>query len=553
MSYQVLARRLRPSKFKEVVGQDHIVRSLKNAISRNIIGHAYLFTGTRGTGKTTIARIFAKSLRCENLSTDIEPCNECTSCLELKGSSSLDVIEIDGASHNGVDDVRELIERVQFLPTKGQYKVVILDEVHMLSNNAFNALLKTLEEPPKHVVFIFATTEPEKLLPTVISRCQRFDFKNAISLTLKEYIKDVLEKEGYKLENESLVNTISELGDGSYRDTLSNLDQAMAFSENNLITEESLTTSLGLVSTTSIRELIENILLGNEPGFKKIINNILESNVLIENISKSYLRELFQLIESIDDKEFVKSCYPNFYKQWDSYSTAELIWVYEHSAKELEWILDSLFPVQALMIHFKKVLMRREYFSSTQKKTKEIIEPTKSEIENEVEELAEEATEDKEEAVAVVEKTKEEVIHNKDWEGFLKFLNSVSPASASNLEQGNLVRPISYDGSSLTLELGFGPAEKVFYDYISEVQTKERLKEKLLSFFAIDLENLNFHITLLDGKSKEEKNFMSLAEIDRKKLEDERAQKKEDLLNHPMLKEAESLFQTKIDKIVIDD
>jgi DNA polymerase-3 subunit gamma/tau len=175
--YQVLARKWRPKKFNDVIGQEHITKTLVNSIEKNKVAHAYLFTGTRGVGKTTIARIFAKSLRCENRLEDFNPCGECNSCKSIDSSNSLDYVEIDGASNNSVDNIRELIENVNYLPSSGKYKVYVIDEVHMLSNSAFNALLKTLEEPPAHVVFIFATTDPHKLLGTVLSRCQRFDFK----------------------------------------------------------------------------------------------------------------------------------------------------------------------------------------------------------------------------------------------------------------------------------------------------------------------------------------------------------------------------------------
>ena len=176
MAYQVLARKWRPQKFEEVVGQEHITKTLKNAIVNNRIGHAYLFVGSRGIGKTTTARIFAKALNCLN-NHDGEPCCECENCLEIAKGSSMDVIEIDGASHNKAEDIRDLRDNVQYAPSHGKYKIYIIDEVHMLSTAAWNALLKTLEEPPPHVKFLFATTEPHKVLPTIVSRCQRFDLK----------------------------------------------------------------------------------------------------------------------------------------------------------------------------------------------------------------------------------------------------------------------------------------------------------------------------------------------------------------------------------------
>ena len=198
MAYQVLARKWRPKKFQDVIGQEHVTKSLQNAIAKDKIGHAYMMVGTRGVGKTSVARIFAKAIRCENLTSDINACGTCKACLDFDTETSMNVIEIDGASNNSVDNIRELISNVHYLPTSGRFKVYIIDEVHMLSTNAFNALLKTLEEPPAHVVFIFATTEAQKLLGTVLSRCQRFDFRNVSVARLVEHVKEISKAGIYK-------------------------------------------------------------------------------------------------------------------------------------------------------------------------------------------------------------------------------------------------------------------------------------------------------------------------------------------------------------------
>ena len=214
MSYQVLARKWRPKNFNEVIGQDHITRTLKNSVKTQKIAHAYLLTGTRGVGKTTIARIFAKAIRCENLQNETEPCLVCDACTAVDKSQSIDYIEIDGASNNSVEDVRELIENVQYLPTSGKYKVYVVDEVHMLTVNAFNALLKTLEEPPEHVVFIFATTDPQKLLGTVLSRCQRLDFKNVSVDVIKNHLAKIIEQEKLSVESENILYAIAKYARG---------------------------------------------------------------------------------------------------------------------------------------------------------------------------------------------------------------------------------------------------------------------------------------------------------------------------------------------------
>ncbi|MBN1559225.1 DNA polymerase III subunit gamma/tau [candidate division KSB1 bacterium] len=227
MSYLVLARKYRPMFFQDVVGQEHVTRTLQNAIEQDRIANAYLFTGPRGVGKTTVARILAKALNCDH-GPSINPCNQCSSCVEVNESRSLDVLEIDGASNRGIDEVRNLRESLRYSPHPGKYRVHIIDEVHMLTNEAFNALLKTLEEPPSRVLFIFATTEPHKVPATILSRCQRFDFKRITTRSIMEQLVEICKKEDITIDDESL-RLIANKGDGSMRDAESILDQIIAF------------------------------------------------------------------------------------------------------------------------------------------------------------------------------------------------------------------------------------------------------------------------------------------------------------------------------------
>lgn len=260
MSYLVLARKYRPQQFSELVGQKHVATTLLHAFQQNKIGQAYLFTGTRGVGKTSVARIFAKALRCEDpLSQPGEKnrglsCEKCPSCLEINKGSSMDVLEIDGASNNGVENVREIRDQVKFMPSRGKMKVYIIDEVHMLSNAAFNALLKTLEEPPPHVTFLFATTEVQKIPATILSRCQRFDFKRVPQPLILEHIMNLAKLEGIKTQPGALP-LIAKKADGSVRDALSALDQCIAFSGKEL-TVKSVTDSLGIVSSTFLLQVL---------------------------------------------------------------------------------------------------------------------------------------------------------------------------------------------------------------------------------------------------------------------------------------------------------
>jgi len=237
MSYTVLARRYRSGTFDEVIGQDHVAQTLKKAIKSARIAHAYLFCGTRGTGKTSMARILAKALNCHNADgPTTEPCGKCDSCVAIARGDDIDVIEIDAASNTGVDNIREVIENSQYRPARSRFKVYIIDEVHMLSKSAFNALLKTLEEPPGHVKFILATTEPEKVLPTILSRCQRYDFRNIPTREIAGHLADICGKEKIKADEDALL-LVAKAGAGSMRDALSLLDRLLSVGEKHLTAE----------------------------------------------------------------------------------------------------------------------------------------------------------------------------------------------------------------------------------------------------------------------------------------------------------------------------
>jgi DNA polymerase-3 subunit gamma/tau len=271
LSYQVLARKWRPQSFDQVVGQNHISQTLSNALKNGRLPHALLLTGPRGTGKTTSARILAKSLRCPN-AVNFVPCNNCPSCEDIATSRSVDVIEIDGASNNGVDSVRELRDTVVFMPTSGKYKVYIIDEVHMLSTSAFNALLKTLEEPPAHVVFVMATTDAHKIPQTVLSRCQRFDFRTISTRQITDHLLNICKSENVQADAEALW-IIARQGDGSMRDALSLLDQVTTFS-NGELTREKVIDILGLTDRALLLETVAALVQRNTPQILIVIQKI---------------------------------------------------------------------------------------------------------------------------------------------------------------------------------------------------------------------------------------------------------------------------------------
>lgn len=272
MSYQALYRKFRPAEFDEVKGQDHIVTTLKNQIKNDRIGHAYIFTGTRGTGKTTAAKIFAKAINCEN-PVDGSPCGKCAMCEAIANGTSMNVVEMDAASNNKVDDVRAIIEQVAYPPTEGKYKVYILDEVHMLTPGAFNALLKTLEEPPSYVVFIMATTEVHKLPITILSRCQRYDFHRISLDTIAMRLADLCGREGVEVEDKA-IRYIARVADGSMRDGLSVLDQCIAFYIGQTLTYDNVLSVLGAVDTSVFSRLLRAILSNDVAKTISIIDEI---------------------------------------------------------------------------------------------------------------------------------------------------------------------------------------------------------------------------------------------------------------------------------------
>ena len=257
-TYQVIARKYRPQTFADVIGQTAIVTTLKNALKFHKLAHAYLFCGCRGTGKTTLARVFSKALNCQKLTENFEPCNQCQSCLEISQGRSLDVIEIDGASHRGIDDIRQINDTIGYAPSSGKYKIYIIDEVHMLTKEAFNALLKTLEEPPANVKFFFATTEPHKVLQTIMSRCQRFDLSRITFPLIQEKLSKIATDLAVAVEEDAL-GLIAKLSEGSLRDAESLFDQVLCYNEGTL-TIEKISTSLGIVSTSAFFELDEAVL-----------------------------------------------------------------------------------------------------------------------------------------------------------------------------------------------------------------------------------------------------------------------------------------------------
>ena len=351
MSYIVFARKYRPQGFDEVVGQSHITTTLRNAIAQDRVAHAYIFAGPRGVGKTTTARILAKALNCEKGPTD-NPCNKCSSCLEITQGASLDILEIDGASNRGIDEIRNLRENVKFSPSKGRFKVYIIDEVHMLTPEAFNALLKTLEEPPAHVKFIFATTQAHKVPPTILSRCQRFDFRRISIKDIVASLKTIAKKEGLKVDDEVLI-LIAKHSDGSMRDAQVVLDQISSFTDGKINAEDA-SKILGAVSDDILFSLADTIKNHDPVSALKAIDSLADEG-------KDIVQVILYLIEHFRNLSVMKvSSDPHALID----ASAEKIKLYEEQSRKfsVEDILYIIYTLSSTLDFVRKSSMARVPF-----------------------------------------------------------------------------------------------------------------------------------------------------------------------------------------------
>ncbi len=358
MSYIVLARKYRPQSFKEVYAQEHVTEILQSAIESARIAHAYLFTGPRGVGKTSLARIMAKSLNCQQGPTK-DPCNKCSNCIEITSGTSTDVIEIDGASNTGVDDIRELQRELLYAPSASKYKIYIIDEVHMLSKSAFNALLKTLEEPPENVIFIFATTEPQKVLPTIISRCQRYDFKRIPIDSIVARLKEISNAEVIRIDSESMY-LIARKADGGMRDALSLMDQAISYCMDD-ISIDKVRQIFGLIPNQLYYQFMIYIKQKDAPALIQELHRVFEQGTdlqefianMLEFIRILLLRKLKVEVKDINPEEL-----PLFDELGDSYSQNTLMYIMSYliaSKADLKTSTNPYLILEALMIKLCKL------------------------------------------------------------------------------------------------------------------------------------------------------------------------------------------------------
>ncbi|HOJ49845.1 MAG TPA: DNA polymerase III subunit gamma/tau [Spirochaetota bacterium] len=510
------ALKLRPQKFEEFIGQEHIVEILKNSIKNNTISHAYLFSGPRGVGKTSTARVFAKALNCEK-GPSINPCNKCKNCVEITKGISPDVIEIDAASNRGIDQIREIRSNVQYLPAYSRYKVYIIDEVHMLTDAAFNALLKTLEEPPSHVVFILATTEPHKVKLTIRSRCQHFRFKALSIKEIKDHLAIVCNKLGIKYENNAL-EIIARLAEGSVRDSLSILDQVAIYS-NFDIKEKAIKEIIGYIPDEIIESFIESIVKKDIKKMylliEEIYNNGIDISFFIEELINSFKGILFTRNNiNINEKEF----YKKFINEFDNYQLNKIIEILFDLSKEIKnmdkerWFVENRFIYLTNYKNFIELNEILRKITEIEKNLGVTLVENKNNEEGKYNRLFE-----KDEIQSEI-KDKKEIITDIDnntkknleeiWKTFKQKIAEKSPKWIAILDN---VKDVKYENKTLKL-IFLNPYEEGFFN--KENELNKQLKE-FFNKFDFTIKNIE---TKVNKVIKEEKKI-NIVELIKKEFD----------------------------------
>lgn len=556
--YEVLALKYRPQKFSELAGQEHVSRTLQNAIDSGRVAHAFLFTGARGVGKTSTARIMAKTLNCEKGVTH-EPCNVCPQCIEITKGISTDVFEIDGASNNGIDNVRDLRDNIKYLPSHSRYRIIIIDEVHMLTTNAFNALLKTLEEPPEHVKFIFATTEPHKLPVTILSRCQRFDFKRVTLPKIIERLREIATAEFVKISDASL-GLIARKGDGSMRDSLTAFDQVLAFCGND-VKDEDVATLLGSIDRRLLAEISQAVFSGDT---QSLLEGVKKVDLVGYNM-RQFAQELIEhfrnllVIRSVKKPEEILELTPaeldELNKQSLQVSTMDIqrrLTLFIKAESEMQYatfprlivemallkaaLLAPVIPIQELIEKIKVLETSAVHTPSLPWENKSSISTPivqYKESRNITPSTALHAVSD-----SVPHKVLEAVGGQNIWGQFVTFVNEKDRQLGSVLEHGS---PLKQDPG--LIEIGF-PADSYYLtagldtEFISDVQ---KLATEFLSAN-----------TIVKVKSIEKTGTeVPRSLVEKKKCDAERQMKElnDEVKNHPLIKEASLVFNAIITEV----
>ncbi len=561
MSYLVIARKWRPQVFEDVIGQKHVVKTLQNAIESNRIAHAFLFAGQRGVGKTSVARILSKALNCQEGPTP-HPCNQCTSCKEITEGNSMDVLEIDGASNTGVDDVRELRESVKYVPSRSRYKIYIIDEVHMLSNSAFNALLKTLEEPPAHVIFIFATTEPHKILPTVLSRCQRFDLRRLSLEAIVEHLHKITSKEDITISRQGLGWVASE-AEGSMRDAQSILDRVISYAGKQ-IEDNDIVEVLGIVDKDLLMRTSQALLDKDAKGCLDIVRELFRFGYDTRQFYQAFLEHLRNIIIIKISKEPARlmdlspdEC-GTLKKQVKDCEVEMLQRLFDVWFKAEEEINRSSQPHIVLeMILLKMVYLGRlvplddalAKLSDLEKRIlgkKAVSEsgvarplPAKPVEYEETQESDGETSQLEEETATMSNNGIGKSGSEQAWERFMVFAKKEKRMLAGILEHGHL---LNLDEDKI--ELGFA-SNSFFLESSNDTENRKQLKNICEKLFE---KRMQIKVSPL----KEEVNNQSKVQA-RGRANERKKGSEEESLNHPLVDEALSIFDGKIVEVKKED
>jgi len=546
VSYLVLARKWRPQTFHDLTGQEHVTLTLKNAIESGRVAHAFLFTGARGVGKTSSARILAKTLNCEKGPTT-EPCNECPACREITDGNSVDVMEIDGASNNGVDEIRELRDNVKYLPSNSRYKIFIIDEVHMLSNSAFNALLKTLEEPPPHIKFIFATTEPHKVPITILSRCQRFDFKRISMAMIFARLRFILEQEKVTM-NDAALTMIARKGDGSMRDALSALDQVLAFC-GDTVEDADVTALLGAVdrallfsAVNAIFERDSAVLVGivksvddcgcNMRHFCQELIDVMRMLLIVKTVpSASDLLDLSEkeieegkALAAKCDLQTIQRCISILLKtDTDMAHSSFARLLMEMAMIKMATLVPTL-PVNELLERLKALesAPHRPLLAAEPVSPRYAVEPMPAAV----------ATDPRPTVALSPEKPDSPASSGgRDWQGFVAFVKQKKPMLATKLEKGS---PIQASGNALQIGFSRGSLE---LSLLQEADYRQQLADLAKNYYGQPVE-----IKIIPLSTDSVDTPLSIAE--KKNLERAMKEKavKEAADCHPLVKAALEVF-----------
>jgi len=516
MSYTALYRAFRPQRFLEVVGQEHISKTLKNALIHNRVAHAYLFCGSRGTGKTSSAKILAKAVNCLNLTLG-EPCNECTNCLAINAGNFLDVLEIDAASNRGIDEIRDIRDKVKFAPSQGKSKVYIIDEVHMLTSEAFNALLKTLEEPPSHVLFILATTEPQKIPLTILSRCQRFDYRKISTNEIKEHLISISSQEGISV-SDSALNTIARKAAGGMRDAISVLDQCIAFA-GNTIDSEDVEKVLGTLGEEQILKISDAIVKGDAGTVIFLLNEYLQSGKDIKQVTRDLIEFFRQIMliklsssgEIITISPEILSLVKEQAENLSIPFLGKLVLKLNQIEREMRWTSQPQILLEAGLV---EVIFQDNTFEGAEKKpilTQE--KGTKSSIKSpkKLQIREEEPKKEKEKAAEMINvkagKPASFIDIKRRWPDILEKVKQIKITTHAFLVAGE---PTGIDDKG-SLILSFKENHKFHKDKINQTENRQ-LIEKALN----ELLGINIKITcILDGKDSAGLNSQESSAFDK--------------------------------------